>query len=194
MLGFVSVLNPMITVPYSNAMSIEFRTDRPQWFAICTNPMQEDRAYHNLLPSCVECFNPRIQEGRRNQFTGAVTFIARPLFPRYIFARFSVRSSLRTVRFTRGVLKVVSFNLQPAPIDTEVIELMKSRVGKDGFINVGEALKPGDKVRIKDGPWRAIVGVIERNTQPGERVQILLTAINYQGRLMIERQLVEKTT
>lgn len=54
---------------------------------------------------------------------------------------------------------MVSFNFKPAPIDNEVTELMKSRVGKDGFINVGEALKPGDKVRIKDGPveshrWR----------------------------------------
>ena len=176
----------------ADTTSIEYQANKPQWFAICTNPRQEDRAYHNLLTSTVECFNPRIQESRRNQFTGAVTLIARPLFPRYIFARFSVRSSLRTVRFTRGVLKVVSFNFKPIPIDNEVIELMKSRVGKDGFLNVGETLNSGDKVRIKDGPWRAIVGVIERNTEPSERVQLLLTAVNYQGRLMIERQLVEK--
>ena len=87
---------------------------------------------------------------------------------------------------------MVSFNFKPAPIDNQVIELMKSRVGKDGFLKVGEALKPGDKVRIKDGPWMAMVGVIERNTQASERVQILLTAINYQGRLLIERHLVEK--
>lgn len=182
----------MEPLPTADAVSLEYQIDKPQWFAICTNPMQEERAYQNLLASSVECFNPKIQESRRNQFTGVVTFIARPLFPRYIFARFSVQRSLRTVRFTRGVLKVVSFNSKPAPIDNEVIELMKSRVGNDGFLHVGEALKPGDKVRINDGPWKAIVGVIERNIQPGERVQILLTAIDYQGRLTIERQLVEK--
>lgn len=176
----------------ADPMSVEDQANKPQWFAICTNLRQEDRAYHNLLTSSVECFNPRIRESRRNQFTGAVTLIARPLFPSYIFARFSVRSSLRTVRFTRGVLKVVSCNFKPIPIDNDVIELMKSRVGKDGFLNVGETLSPGDNVRIKDGPWRAIVGVIERNTQSSERVQLLLTAVNYQGRLMIERQLVEK--
>ena len=181
-----------LTLPDSDAMSIESEADKPQWFAVCTNLKQEERAYHNLLASSVECFNPRIQESRRNQFTGAVTLIARPLFQRYIFARFSVRSSLRTVRFTRGVLRVVSFNFKPAPIDNEVIELMKLRVGNDGFLKVGEALKPGDKVRIKDGPWRAIIGVIERNIHPSERVQILLTAISYQGCLAIERQLVEK--
>ena len=69
---------------------------------------------------------------------------------------------------------------------------MQSRVGKDGFLNVSEAVRPGDKVRIKDGPWKALVGVIERDTKASERVQILLTSINYQGRLIIERQCVEK--
>ncbi|HVI70470.1 MAG TPA: transcription termination/antitermination NusG family protein [Pyrinomonadaceae bacterium] len=173
-------------------MSIEYDDDGPQWFAICTHPKQEDRAYYNLLAAEVECFNPRIQECRRNEFTGAITLIARPLFPRYIFGHFNVRDSLRTIRYTRGVLSVVSFNLKPAPIDDEAIELLRARVGNDGFLNIGESLNPGDKVRIKDGPWRAVVGVIERTTLPEERVQLLLTAINYQGRLLIEKELVEK--
>ena len=68
----------------ADAASIEYQVDKPQWFAICTNPMQEEHAYQNLLASRVECFNPKIQESRRNQFTGVVTFIARPLFPRYM--------------------------------------------------------------------------------------------------------------
>lgn len=90
------------------------------------------------------------------------------------------------------MLTIVSFNLKPAPVDDEVIDLMKSRVGKNGFLNTGEALNPGDQVRIKDGPWRAVVGVVEQHTQPAERVELLLTALNYNCRLMIERQLVEK--
>lgn len=182
-----------LTLVDSDAINIDGEEDKPQWFAICTNPKQEDRAYHNLQAASVECFNPMIQESRRNQFTGRVTLIARPLFPRYIFARFRPKSSLREVKFTRGVLKVVSFNFKPAPIDDEVIEFMRSRVGNDGFLSLGEGLKPGDKVRIKDGPWSAMVGIVERDTHAGERVQILLTAINYQGRLMIERERLAKT-
>jgi transcriptional antiterminator RfaH len=176
----------------SNAINLEHEVEPPEWFAICTHSKQEDRAYYNLQTGGVECFNPKIRECRRNQFTGAVTHIARPLFPRYIFARFNIESSLRKVSFARGVLKVVSFNAKPAPIDDEIIELLRSRVGSDGFLAVGETLKPGDFVRIKDGPWKALVGVVERNLQSGERVQLLLTAINFQGRLMIEREWVEK--
>lgn len=106
----------------SNVMNIECEADTPQWFAICTKPKQEDRAYHNLQASSVECFNSKIKECRHNQFTGAVTLIARPLFPRYIFARFRAQSLLRRVRFIRGVLKVVSFNSKPTPIDNEVLK------------------------------------------------------------------------
>jgi transcriptional antiterminator RfaH len=176
----------------SNAISSQSEVNTAQWFAICTHPKQEERAYHNLQSAGVECFNPKIKEGRTNPFTGAVTLITRPLFPRYIFARFSPESSLRKVSFTRGVLKVVSFNSEATPIDDEVIELLKSRVGSDGFFNVGGPLKPGDHVRIKDGRWKALAGVVERNIQAGERVQILLTAISYQGRLMIESDYLEK--
>ena len=176
----------------SNVINTESEVELPEWFAVCTHAKQEGRAYYNLQAAGVECFNPKIKEYRRNQFTGAVTFVARPLFPRYIFARFRPEASLRKVRFTRGVLKVVSFNLKPAPIENEVIEFMKARVGNDGFLSLGETLKPGDKVRIKDGPWSAIVGVVEQNTHSGERVQVLLTAINYQARLMIETERLAK--
>jgi len=178
----------------SNAINIECEVESPQWFAICTHSKQEERAYLNLQAGGVECFNPKIKESRRNQFTGAVTHISRPVFPRYIFARFNIQSLLRKVSFTRGVLKVVSFNAKPAPIDPEVIELLQARVGSDGFLSVGDALKPGDTVRIKDGPWKALVGVVERNLQSGERVELLLTAITYQGRLMIERECLERVS
>jgi len=175
----------------SNLINIECEVEPPQWFAICTHSKQEDRAYQNLQAASVECFNPKIKECRRNRF-GSATQIARPLFPRYIFARFSIQRLLRQVSYTRGVIRVVSFNSNPAPIDKEIIELLKARVGSDGFLSVGEAFKPGDEVRIKDGPWKALVGVVERNLQSGERVQLLLTAITYQGRLMIESQWIEK--
>lgn len=178
----------------SNPINIEYEVESPQWFAVCTHSKQEDRAYYNLQAANIECFAPRIKERRINQFSGAVSYIARPLFPRYIFARFSIQSLLRKVSFTRGVLKVISFNAKPAPIDEEVIELLRARGGSDGFLTIGEALKAGDEVRIKDGPWKALVGVVERDLQSSERVQLLLTAINFQGRLVIERECVEKVS
>lgn len=172
-------------------MSYHFE-DQPTWFAVCTNAKQEERAYNNLHAWGVECFHPRIKEYRRNQFTGVATQMPKPLFPRYIFARFSANRSLHKISFTRGVQRVVSFNDKPTPIDDEVIELLKARVDTDGFMRVGEPLKPGDKVRVKDGPWKALVGVVERELKSNERIMILLDSLKFQSRLAIEKECVEK--
>ena len=87
---------------------------------------------------------------------------------------------------------MVSFNGKPVPIDDEVIASFKSRIGKNGFLNIGEPLKPGDKIRIKSGPWQELVGVVERDLTTSERVLILMTSINYQGHLTVDKNLVEK--
>lgn len=167
-------------------------SDRPTWFAICTNPKQEDRAASNLQAWGVECFNPKVKECRRNEFTGKATLIPKPLFPRYIFSRFSLSSSLHKISFTRGVHRIVSFDDKPTPIDDDVIALLQARVDDDGFLKLGEPLKPGDKVRVKDGPWKTLVGVIERDLKADERIMILLDSIKFQSRLTIERDRVEK--
>ena len=169
-------------------------TDRPSWFAICTNPKQEDRACNNLQAWGVECFNPKIKESRRNPFTGIATLMPKPLFPRYIFARFKLSPTLHKISFTRGVHRVVGFDDKPTPIDDDVIALLQSRVDSDGFVKIGENLKPGDKVRVKDGPWKALVGVVEHDLKAHERITILLASINYQSRLTIEKHWVEKVS
>ena len=53
---------------------------------------------------------------------------------------------LHKVWFTRGVESVVSFGGTPSPVDDDVIEFFRTRADKDGFIKVGEELKPGDRV------------------------------------------------
>jgi len=166
--------------------------DKPSWFAIYTNGKQEVRAFHNLQAWGLECFNPLVKEYRRNQFTGIASFVWRPLFPRYVFSRFNARTLLHKVSFTRGIQRVVSFDGKPTPIDDEVIAFLQARVGSDGFINLTTPLKAGDKVRISDGPWKALEGVVERDVKPTERVILLLTAIKFQGRLTIERDWLEK--
>lgn len=166
--------------------------DRPTWFVVCTNAKQEDRAYNNLHAWGIECFNPKIKEYRRNQFTGVATQMLKPLFPKYIFARFSVTRLLHKISFTRGVQRVVSFDKKPTPVDDEVIALLQARVDTDGFLQIGEPLKPGDKVRVNNGPWKALVGVVEREHKSNERVMILLDSLKFQSRLTIERCWVEK--
>src|SRR5215211_1875734 len=92
------------------------------WYAVRTHVNQESRAEANLKAWQLETFFPKIKEQRRNQFSGALTSLTKPLFPRYIFARFDLERSLHKVSFVRGVQNVVSFGGIPSPVDDEIIE------------------------------------------------------------------------
>ncbi len=167
-------------------------TEAPRWYALQTHPLQEERATENLNAWGVETFAPKYKERRSNPFTGRPVYFTRSLFPRYMFARFDAGRMLRKVWFTRGVSKVVGFGDGPSPVEDEIIELIKSRVDKDGFVQFNEELKRGDKVVILDGPLTNLVGIFERDLEDGDRVLMLLTAISYQGHVTIEKELLRK--
>src|SRR5215216_2449652 len=160
------------------------------WYVICTHPRQEDRAESNLNAWNVETFAPRIKKKRYNQFTGAAIQLVKPLFPRYIFAILKLSEMLQKARYTRGVHSVVGFGAGPSPVDEVIIKIIRSRIGDDGFIQLGERLKVGDAVMIKDGSLRNFTGIFERDIKESDRVMILLNTISFQGHLQIDRDLV----
>src|SRR5207244_4462012 len=124
-----------------------------------THPKQEDRAANNLKAWGIETFSPKIKSPRRNRYTGQVTQISKPLFPRYMFAWFKFTDISHKLRFTRGVHSLVSFNGGPSPIDEQIIATIRSRIDNNGFVRIGEELKPGDEVVIKDGPFQNFSGI-----------------------------------
>jgi len=133
-----------------------------------------------------------VSERYTNPFTGVSSNVVRPLFPRYVFAQFEVAHSLRRVCFTRGVHSVVSFGNGPTTIDDEIIELIQLRVDEDGLVKLDRELNEGDPVMINSGPLQHLIGVFQHDIKGTDRVAILLTAINFQGRVIIERDLVKK--
>ena len=53
---------------------------------------------------------------------------------------------------------------------------------------------PGHRnvVTHPDGPLKSLFGIFERETKDEDRAALLLTAVNYQCRVVIERELVKK--
>lgn len=173
-------------------MSREKAGNNVRWYAINAHPKQEDRANDNLMAWNVETFSPKVKRILPNPYASVPVYVSRPLFPRYIFARFDVDSMLRKILFTRGVRSVVSFGGTPAQVDDEIITLIQSKVAEDGFVEVRDKLKKGDRVRIEDGPLKSLVGIFKRDVTDRDRVLILLTAISYQGSAIIEREHVRR--
>jgi transcriptional antiterminator RfaH len=167
---------------------------RMAWFLIHTNPRQEERTTTNLRAWNVETFSPLIRERRSNQFSGEVVYVTKPLFGRYVFARFQLSRLFHKVRYTRGVSQLVSFGGDPVEVDNEIIELIRSRIGEDGFVQIGCDLQPGDPVAIREGALKDFTGVFEREMRGSDRVVLLLDAVSYQARVQIERSLLRKVS
>lgn len=173
-------------------MHVETEANNRQWYVVQTNLKQEERANDNLRAFGVETLHAKLRTPRYNEFTGMPTYVTQPLFPRYIFAKFNALEELPKIRFTRGVHNVVSFGEGPASVDQDIIELIRGRLDENGFVKTKDELKVGDKVVISAGPLRNLIGIFEREEKGTNRVAILLTAIEYQGRLVINKELVKR--
>ena len=177
-------------------MESKFSEGGLNWYAVYTKPKQEDRADSNLRSWRVETFAPKIRERQLNPLTGKPRYVVKPLFPRYIFARFNANNLLQKVCYTRGVQNVVRHGDTPTTVDDEIISVIQSRAGEDGYVHVGEErreeFRPGDKIKITGGPLENFVGLFEENYTDDDRVAILLTAVSYQSRVVIDRESVTK--
>jgi transcriptional antiterminator RfaH len=141
-----------------------------------------------------EVFNPKIEEirlirGRRKK-------LVVPLFPCYIFAKFSPRN-FDLIIYTRGVRKILGINGRPTPIRESIIETIKHRVQNNGHILIPEnpdtefELNQGDYVFITDGPLKGFYGIVEYE-KPDNRVIILLISLDYQVKVDIYKFLLKK--
>lgn len=173
-------------------MNIEQIEDFSKWYVIYTHPKQEERASDNLRSWGVETLNAKLRTRRFNEFTGAPSYLSKPLFPRYVFAKFNAQKQLGKICFTRGVNNVVSFGGLPASVDDSIIQVVNDRIDKNGYVKDGEELKRGDKVIVEAGPLRDLVGVFEQELKDSERISILLTTISYQGRLVVSKDSLKK--
>jgi len=171
-----------------------FNSDSLTWYVVHTHPKQEDRTSDNLLAWGIQILTPKLRVKKYNQFSGKVTQLAKPLFPGYIFSRFRFNELYHKIRFTRGVHSLVSFNNEPVPVDDEIIDVVRSKIGGDGFVKEFEPLQAGDQVVINDGRFHNFCGVFEREIPDSDRVRILLNTVNFQAHVVVDRMLVKKVS
>ena len=162
------------------------------WYVVHTHPRQEERAQNNFQMWGLETFLPRLRGRQYNRFTGNVSPVVKPLFPRYVFVRFRLSEAYNRIRFTRGVDSLVSFAGNPCPVEDEIINLIRLQVDAEGLVQVGAELKPGDRVIIREGPLSGLSGIFEREMTDAERVAILLDSVIFQVRVMADRHTLEK--
>jgi transcriptional antiterminator RfaH len=159
---------------------------KTSWFAVQTKAHLEKFVAERLAKLELEVFLPEI---RTEQLIGRrIRRVGKALFPGYFFSRFCPLEWLEAVRYTHGILRVVSSGQIPIPVEPEIIASLRDRIRPDGFIRLeAKCFKPGDKVLIEQGPFQGWMGEVQREQDGGMRVTILLGTI-YQAKLSVEKR------
>jgi transcriptional antiterminator RfaH len=162
------------------------------WFAVNTKPHREDLAEINIRRLGLDVLLPKISCTR--SVLGSPRVISAPLFPCYLFARFSPRDYLHSIRYARGVRKVVSAGDVPLPLDSAIINSIESRMDSHGRVDLTRSrFEVGDEVLIQEGFLQGLTGVFERELTGQKRVVILLQSIEYQARVFVEKRFLSAT-
>lgn len=164
--------------------SHETRDQAVHWHALYTRARHEKKVASGLSQRGFEGYLPLIE--RESQWHDRRKRILWPLFPGYVFARFSSRQAGEVVAVP-GVVSVVSVAGSPARIpdsDISNVRVLVESADATGALPEPEALlEEGQRVEVVEGPFRGVRGiVIERR---GHRValQVGLAAIRQGVRL-----------
>ncbi len=178
----------------SNHQSLKNRQSSPmlRWYVIQTKPKKEQVAALNLAHESIEVFFPKM-EGISIIY-GKSRKVIKSLFPNYIFAHFDPMVSYRLVRWASGVSRVLGFEAGPVPVHDQVIEIIKMRADRKCVVRKALHFKAKDRIRIRSGPLKDLMGIFERWVSDEGKIRVLLNLLNYHAKVELHYSQVEKIT
>lgn len=189
---------PLATPIATAAQAIKPKSSTPppqhpyalSWYLIHTKPRQEALALTNLSRQGFECYLPMLKLEKIRQRKTAL--VAEPMFPRYLFIRLDTSDSGQSwspIRSTLGVNQLVRFGGQPAKVDGQLIDLIRSRAQ-------GTQAQPlfatGENVTVADGPFAGLEAVYQ-TTDAESRSMILLNILSKPVAMRIDTASLRKT-
>ena len=129
------------------------------WYAIWTRSRHEQVVREQLDQKRVEAFLPTIT--RWSRWKDRKKQIDWPLFPGYCFARFNPKVRL-TILKCAGVVSIVSFDGELAPIPDREIEGIRRLVGSELQYDPCPLIREGTMVEVVHGPLSGVVGRLIR--------------------------------
>jgi len=160
------------------------------WYVIQTKPHKQEQAATYLLSKQLETFNPRMKQVSAKK--GKIFTAIKPLFPNYLFCRFSYEKDYSILKWGRGITRIVQFGSYPTPVSDQVINFIRERTDRDNIVKKAIHLHSKDKVRITSGPLKDLIGIFDRWVSDSDRVRILLDLVGHGSALELHYSMVEK--
>ena len=141
---------------------------KAKWYALYTAARHEKIVMQHVESRGITCFLPcyrsvRHWKDRRKE-------LELVLFPSYVFVRIALHNRLEVLQLP-GVVRLVTFNGQPAALPEDEIESLRTRLS-GGRIEPHPYLRVGRRVRVRSGPMQGLEGVIQRS---GDRCRLIFS-------------------
>ncbi|SRR6266496_268945 len=131
----------------------------PLWYAVYTNANHEKQVTQQLELRSIEHLLPLYESVRR--WKDRRVRLQMPLFPGYVFVRLVLRDRLQLLQIP-GIVRLVSFNGRPAALPDEDVQAIQNCLGHGCHVEPHPYMQAGRRVRVKNGPFRGLDGIILR--------------------------------
>jgi len=161
-----------------------------RWYAIQTKVNREKDVEKRLTDFRLEVFLPWMRTRRR--IGSRFHWVLAPLFPGYVFCRLDMVTSGKAARYSPGVKDFLTFGSRLAEVGENIIEGLRQRC-PGGVAEIDPvSAKPGDTVRINEGPFSGLEAVFEQKLKGSERVAVLLEILGRQTRIVLPSETIAK--
>jgi transcription antitermination factor NusG len=145
-----------------------------RWYALYTRPRQEFKAEIQINASGIETYLPLITQVK--QWSDRKKKVTEPILRGYIFINATERERLIALE-QPAVVRCVSERGKPAVIPEGQIENLKAFVREESQYRLFEGLIKGTRVRITDGPFHGVEGVVVQDSD-GKSLAVTIELLN----------------
>jgi transcription antitermination factor NusG len=135
-------------------------TQEKAWFALYTRSRSEFKAAEQIQAAGVKYYLPII--AKLKKWSDRKKKILEPILKGYIFV-FADEKERKLSLEQYSVVRCVFDNGRPAKIPEWQIKNLKKMLSKESDFLIQDGLIPGVKVKIREGPFEGIIGVVHES-------------------------------
>jgi transcription antitermination factor NusG len=159
----------------------------PPWFALRVRPKHEKTVATNLSRLGFDEYVPL--HAVRRHWSDRVKMLDTPLFPGYIFCRFTYSDRLRVLN-SPGVNSIVGFGKTDVPVEDSEIAAVRALIASGKPLAHLPFLRIGQNVLIERGPLAGIRGVVLRDASAW-RVVVSVEALDRSIAVELDREVLQ---
>ena len=136
-------------------------SDSYDWLVASTHPHKEQLALDYLARQGFHAYFPRIR--KRIRHARRLQDVLRPLFPGYVFIQFDPKwGQWRSIASTLGVRSLIRFGEIPGTVPDQFVAGLcaAEEGGAVALPRARESYQPGEKVRVRDGPFDGLIATV----------------------------------